>query len=163
MAVWVDEFDSPVGRLIAVAEDGALRGLEFVDAPDRVERILAEAEHGKGDPLGMAKRLNRYFERKDRTAFEGLRLKPKGTEFQARVWAELRRIEWGETRSYAEVAERIGSPKGVRAVGLANGANPIAIVVPCHRVIGSNGSLTGYGGGIERKRWLLVHEGVLLV
>ena len=164
MAVWIDEFETPVGRLIAVAEDGALTGLEFGVSRERVERILpgGEAERGR-DPLGMAGRLEAYFERRDREAFAGLLLAPRGTEFQQRVWAELQRIGWGETRSYREVAERIGSPKGVRAVGLANGANPVAIVVPCHRVIGTDGSLTGYGGGIERKRWLLVHEGALLV
>ena len=87
------------------------------------------------------------------------RSRPIGTPFQRAVWRALREIPCGETRSYGEIARRIGRPKAVRAVGLANGANPIGIVVPCHRVIGSNGTLTGYGGGIERKRWLLAHEG----
>jgi methylated-DNA-[protein]-cysteine S-methyltransferase len=83
---------------------------------------------------------------------------PAGTPFQVRVWTALREIPCGETRSYGDIARRIGDPKAVRAVGLANGANPIAVVVPCHRVIGANGSLTGYGGGLPRKRWLLAHE-----
>ena len=86
-------------------------------------------------------------------------LAPRGTVFQLAVWNELLKIPWGETISYAELAWRIGKPSAVRAVGAANGANPIPVIIPCHRVIGSNGSLTGYGGGIERKQWLLAHEG----
>jgi methylated-DNA-[protein]-cysteine S-methyltransferase len=83
----------------------------------------------------------------------------EGTEFQQRVWRELTKIPFGETRSYGQLAKRIGNPNGSRAVGLANGRNPIAIIVPCHRVIGADGSLTGFGGGLDRKEWLLTHEG----
>ena len=162
---FLDEFDSPVGRLLAIATPaGDLKALEFIDAPGRIERVLPPGEPHRGqDPLDLHHRLRRYFHHGDRDAFAGLSLAPRGTAFQQRVWSELRRIAWGETLSYAQVAERIGSPKSVRAVGLANGANPIAIIVPCHRVIGSNGSLTGYGGGLDRKYWLLVHEGALLL
>jgi methylated-DNA-[protein]-cysteine S-methyltransferase len=92
------------------------------------------------------------------TAIDTLPVATGGTEFQRLVWSELRRIPCGASISYSELARRIGRPAAVRAVGLANGANPIGIVVPCHRVIGANGTLTGYGGGIERKRWLLAHE-----
>ena len=90
-----------------------------------------------------------------------LKLNPKGTEFQKKVWAELMEIPYGKTKSYMAVAVKLGDPKSIRAVGTANGRNPIAIVVPCHRVIGSNGDLTGYAGGLWRKKWLLEHEGVL--
>ena len=103
---------------------------------------------------GTARRqLQEYFEG-TRRSFD-LRLAPEGTAFQRRVWEELRRIPYGETISYRELAGRIGQPTAMRAVGLANGRNPIAVVVPCHRVIGADGSLTGYGGGLDRKRYLL--------
>ncbi|MBY0274228.1 methylated-DNA--[protein]-cysteine S-methyltransferase [Candidatus Binatia bacterium] len=95
------------------------------------------------------------------TALDGVHVATSGSDFQRRVWRELRAIPAGTTISYAELARRIGQPSAVRAVGLANGQNPVGIVVPCHRVIGSDGSLTGYGGGIARKRWLLTHEGAL--
>jgi methylated-DNA-[protein]-cysteine S-methyltransferase len=101
--------------------------------------------------------MARYFAG-DLTAIEKLRVETGGTHFQHEVWRALRDIACGTTISYAQLAERIGRPNAVRAVGLANGSNPVGIVVPCHRVIGANGSLTGYGGGIERKRWLLEHE-----
>jgi methylated-DNA-[protein]-cysteine S-methyltransferase len=102
--------------------------------------------------------LDAYFagERED----FGLALQPHGTPFQMRVWDELTKIPYGETISYSELARRLGDPKLVRAVGLANGRNPISIVIPCHRVIGADGSLVGYGGGLERKKWLLEHEAV---
>ena len=106
----------------------------------------------------ISAQLDAYFAG-DREDFD-LALAPHGTPFQQRVWAELTRIPYGETMSYSEVAQRLGDPKLVRAVGLANGRNPISIVIPCHRVIGANGSLVGYGGGLERKKWLLEHEAV---
>ena len=118
---------------------------------------------GGGDGSGEAvERLRRYFTG-DLGAIDGLRAETGGTSFQRRVWSALREIPVGTTISYAELARRIGQPAAFRAVGLANGGNPIGIVVPCHRVIGANASLTGYGGGIERKRWLLAHEGVDVV
>jgi methylated-DNA-[protein]-cysteine S-methyltransferase len=103
--------------------------------------------------------LKEYFAGK-RTEFEDLTLAPAGTTFQLSVWQALLQIPFGATRSYADIARAIGNPKGVRAVGLANGRNPIPVIVPCHRVIGSNGSLTGFGGGLPTKKWLLAHEGV---
>ena len=106
----------------------------------------------------MREQLDAYFAGELET-FD-LDLDPHGTPFQQRVWDELTRIPYGETISYSELAHRLGDPKLVRAVGLANGRNPISIVIPCHRVIGADGSLVGYGGGLERKRWLLEHEAV---
>lgn len=105
----------------------------------------------------LSKELDEYFTGK-RTTFD-CELAMKGTPFQLAVWNELTKIPYGHTISYAELAVRIGKPSAVRAVGAANGANPIPVIVPCHRVIGANGSLTGYGGGIERKQWLLALEG----
>src|SRR6185503_8935961 len=112
-------------------------------------------------PLSEAvDQLRAYFEGRRRDF--GLKLAPEGTEFQRGVWRRLCEIPYGETISYAELATRVGNPKASRAVGLANGQNPIAIVIPCHRVIGKSGKLVGYGGGIENKEWLLYHEGALL-
>ena len=104
----------------------------------------------------VARQIEEFFAGK-RQAFD-FRLAPKGTKFQKRVWGELIKIPFGETISYGELARWVGNPKASRAVGLANGRNPVAIVVPCHRVIGAEGSLTGYGGGLDRKVWLLEHE-----
>ena len=96
----------------------------------------------------------------DLRGLDGLTVKTGGTAFQRAVWAALRAIPAGETRSYGQLAAAVGAPKAVRAAGLANGQNPVAVIVPCHRVIGANGTLTGYAGGLERKQWLLAHEGV---
>jgi methylated-DNA-[protein]-cysteine S-methyltransferase len=143
---------SPVGDLLLVAEDGALVTLHFspFDPPDGPpspdEPVLADARQ----------QLAEHFAR-ERTEFD-LPLAPKGTAFQQRVWAELRRIPYGTTATYGEIAARLGDPGCVRAVGVANGRNPIALVVPCHRVIGSDGKLRGFGGGIERKQALLALE-----
>ena len=103
--------------------------------------------------------LSRYFDG-DLASLDEIDVELHGTAFQQRVWNALRTVTVGTTTSYAELARRVGAPAAVRAVGAANGANPVAVVLPCHRIIGSNGSLTGYGGGLERKRWLLHHEGV---
>jgi methylated-DNA-[protein]-cysteine S-methyltransferase len=140
--------DSPVGPLtIVVDDDGRLSAIRF-GASDAVP--TADCSH-------VVAQLAEYFSGSRRT-FD-LDLAPRGTPFQLAVWNELLAIGYGETITYAEVARRIGKPSAVRAVGAANGANPIPLIVPCHRVIGSNGTLTGYGGGIERKQWLLAHEG----
>jgi O-6-methylguanine DNA methyltransferase len=112
------------------------------------------------DPVGAVSRLRAYFGG-DLAAIDELPVDMGGTEFQQAVWAALRRIPVGRTVCYSELAARIGRPRSTRAVGAANGANPVAVVVPCHRVIGRDGSLIGYGGGLERKAWLLRHEGVL--
>jgi methylated-DNA-[protein]-cysteine S-methyltransferase len=147
--------DSPAGRLLLAADEAGLRMLLFgegrdVAAPDPAWRADAA-------PLEEAVRqLRAYFEGELRE-FD-LPLAPQGTEFQKRVWRELRNIPYGTTISYGELARRVGNPNGSRAVGLANGANPISIIIPCHRVIGSNGKLTGYGGGLERKQLLLALE-----
>lgn len=147
--------DSPIGPLTAVRAGDGLRGLFHVEhrpAPDpatfgdRDDRASAD----------VAEQLGEYWAG-DRTAFE-LPLDPVGTPFQQRVWAALREIPHGETRTYGWIAARIGQPTAVRAVGLANGRNPLSIVVPCHRVVGASGALTGYAGGIDRKRFLLEHE-----
>lgn len=114
---------------------------------------LQQAEN----PHGLSETITRYFAG-ELNAIDRIPVETGGTPFQREVWRALREIPCGSTTSYGALAKRIGRPAAVRAVGLANGANPVAVVVPCHRVIGSNGSLTGYGGGIERKRWLLDHE-----
>ncbi|WP_163505087.1 methylated-DNA--[protein]-cysteine S-methyltransferase [Fodinicola acaciae] len=147
--------DSPVGPLTLVAVDGQLSGLFM----DQQRHRPPEEFFGEPDdtPFGEVKQqLTEYFNR-ERTDFD-LPLAMAGTDFQRTVWTALREIPYGETWSYGELAEHIGRPTASRAVGLANGKNPISIIVPCHRVIGSGGSLTGYGGGIERKRYLLDFE-----
>ena len=143
-------YDSPVGPLTLHSDGAALTGLEF----DQPKHPLTPSPPGSDQVLDAARRqLDRYFAGKLR-AFE-LPLAPRGTPFQQKVWAALRAIPYGVTRTYGQQAIAIGAPKASRAVGLANGRNPIAIIVPCHRVIGASGNLTGFGGGIERKRQLL--------
>jgi methylated-DNA-[protein]-cysteine S-methyltransferase len=146
-----DTIDSPIGPLLITASDGALTRLYM--APYDVDPAW---EH---DPAALeepARQLAEYFAG-ERRAFE-LDLRPAGTAFQSAVWGLLLEIPYGETTTYGALAATLGDPRKVRAVGLANGRNPISIVVPCHRVIGADGSLVGYGGGIERKRALLAHE-----
>lgn len=141
--------DTPIGPLHAVVdEEGRLVELGFRE-PLKDEGV-SSAPH-------VERQLREYFGGK-RKMFD-LELAPRGTEFQLAVWNALTQIPYGDTISYSELAHRIGKPAAVRAVGAANGANPIPVIIPCHRVIGANGSLTGYGGGIERKQWLLAHEG----
>ena len=146
--------DSPIGRLTLAGEDGVLTTLRMVDQtyePDRADWVPDDSAFPDA-----VEQLAAYFagELKE---FD-LELEMSGTEFQRRVWNALRTIPYGETRSYGEIAGQIGSPNAFRAVGLANGHNPIAVIVPCHRVIGANGGLTGFGGGIERKSALLELE-----
>jgi methylated-DNA-[protein]-cysteine S-methyltransferase len=146
-------YDSPVGPLTLVSDGAALVALEF----DNVNRPVLQAPRGEDEVLAAARRqLDAYFAGRLRS-FD-LPLAPKGTAFQQRVWKALTRIPYGATRSYGALASAIGAPGASRAVGLANGRNPIAIVIPCHRVIGADGSLTGFGGGVERKRFLLELE-----
>lgn len=160
----VARIGSPIGEIAIACTGEILVALEFVDAGDRFARSLRRRFGvtelvARRDPLGVATSLARYFKgRLD--AIDDLPADPGGTPFQRRVWSALRAIRCGTTSSYGALAAALGQPTATRAVGLANGANPIAIVVPCHRLIGSDGSLTGYGGGIDRKRWLLAHEGV---
>jgi methylated-DNA-[protein]-cysteine S-methyltransferase len=147
--------ESPVGPLTLVATDGVLNGL-YMD--DQRHRPLADLFGPRDDSQCRAviEQLTAYFAG-DLKDFD-VPLAMAGTEFQRRVWTELTNIPYGETISYGELAERLGRPTAARAVGLANGKNPISIIVPCHRVIGSTGSLTGYGGGLPRKRYLLSFE-----
>ena len=144
-------FPSPIGPLTLHAHDGALTSIWMEDDPDLPERT------GYAPPLAEARiQLDAYFAG-DLRVFD-LPLAPAGTDFQLRVWNELTRIPYGETISYGELARRVGDPGAARAVGLANGKNPLPVIVPCHRVIGADGSLTGFGGGLDRKRRLLELE-----
>jgi len=162
MTLEVAEFHSPIGTIMLTVRDGALAALVFAEGwPDRRARLvkrLGDVDLRRAaDPAGVSGRLAAYFAG-DLGALDAIAVDAGGTPFQRRVWAALRTIPPGETVSYQTLARRIGAPTAVRAVGAANGDNPIGIVVPCHRVIGADGSLTGYAGGIERKRWLLAHE-----
>jgi O-6-methylguanine DNA methyltransferase len=157
-------FDTPVGPMLALATDAALCALEFwkpgrmTRLSARLRRWFAPFEIADGDNRIIAETgewLDRYF---SGHAPADPPLELRGAPFEVRVWAALRLIPPGRTVSYAEIARQIGAPGASRAVGMANGANPIALIVPCHRVIGSNGTLTGYGGGLDRKAWLLDHE-----
>ena len=145
---------SPLGDLVLVGDDQGLQQLDFADGRDapKVDGYVRDDHLFKQ----AARQLAAYFAG-ELQQFE-LPLAPKGTPFQQRVWTALQGISFGTTTTYGRLAEQIGEPRAVRAVGLANGRNPIAIVIPCHRVIGANGSLTGYGGGLDRKQWLLAHE-----
>jgi methylated-DNA-[protein]-cysteine S-methyltransferase len=163
----IDRLPTPAGEMIVIADAEAnLRVIDWTEHEDRM-KILLDRQYGRGtytlkparDPGGLTSAMRRYF-KGDLSVIEKLPTKTAGTPFQRSVWKALRKIKCGSTISYAELARRIGKPKAVRAVGLANGQNPVSVVVPCHRVIGSNGSLTGYGGGLPRKKWLLEHEGV---
>ena len=155
-------FDSPIGPLYATAEEGALTGLYFEagrHAPpiDPAWRATAASAAPFAE---CARQLGDYFAGRRRT-FD-LPLAPRGTDFQQRVWLEIARIPYGETLSYAMLAARAGAPGAARAAGAATGRNPLSIVVPCHRVVGGGGALTGYAGGLERKTRLLEIEGALL-
>jgi methylated-DNA-[protein]-cysteine S-methyltransferase len=161
----IDRVDTPIGEMMIVADRaGKLRAIDRTDHEARMRRLL-RLQYGENqfnlesahNPSGLTQAITRYFAG-DLTAIDALPVKTAGTPFQQDVWRALRTIPCGSTISYAELAERIGRPTAVRAVGLANGSNPVGVVVPCHRVIGSNGSLTGYGGGVKRKSWLLMHE-----
>ena len=155
--------DTPIGRLALLTRADALAGLTFGE--DRLDALAVQLARWIGSvtiepgPDGVAplRDLAAYFDG-DVHAIDGIQTLPIGTPFQRDVWAALRTISAAAPISYGELARRIGRPAAIRAVGAANGANPIAIVVPCHRVIASDGSLHGYGGGLDRKRWLLDHE-----
>jgi O-6-methylguanine DNA methyltransferase len=158
---------SPLADLLAVtAPDGTLHALDFADYEPRLRTLFAR-HHGAAPltpgeaPPALTAALTAYFAGTP-TALDSIPTARIGSDFQQRVWAALRAIPAGETRSYGALAAAIGQPSASRAIGLANGANPIGIVVPCHRVIGANGALTGYAGGVERKAWLLRHEGAML-
>lgn len=143
---------SPIDSVLVVTEGDALVGV-FLDEDGDSPRVEPGWREGGPTVSRVCSQLEEYFAG-NRTEFD-LEVRPEGTPFQESVWAALLEIPYGDTASYGEIARRVGRPKASRAVGLANGRNPVSIVVPCHRVIGSNGTLTGYGGGLERKAWLL--------
>jgi methylated-DNA-[protein]-cysteine S-methyltransferase len=157
-----DIVDSPVGRLLLTGDEHALSGLFMLDAGSHSASVEPGWTRREGLFAEAAAQLKSYFAG-ERTEFD-LPLAPRGTPFQLAVWEQLARIPYGRTVSYGDVAAAIGkSAVASRAVGLANGRNPISIILPCHRVIGADGSLTGYGWGLDRKEWLLRHEGALLL
>jgi O-6-methylguanine DNA methyltransferase len=157
---------TPIGRIRLVSDGTALRALDFDDYEERLHRLL-RAHYGRYTleagpvPDSIVQPLEAYFAG-DFAAIDAIPVATGGTAFQRRVWAALRTIPPGTTTSYGALAAALGQAGASRAVGLANGANPVGIVVPCHRVIGANGTLTGYGGGLIRKHWLLDHEGAQL-
>lgn len=150
-------FKSPIGDLLLSASETGLIGVYF----PKSRRVEVGRSGDNGVLEATRQQLAEYFAGA-RTTFD-LPLEAKGTEFERRVWELLRAIPYGTTTSYGALARKLGEANEARAVGAANGKNPIPIIVPCHRVIGTNGDLTGFGGGLDRKRWLLVHEGALLV
>ncbi len=159
---------SPIGPLTLAAGPQGLCRIDFGDDPAPARAALeARVAFGspewmeRADPAGASSALRRYFEG-EWDALDALTLDPGGTAFQRRVWLALRRIPAGRTWSYSQLAQTVGRPRAVRAVGAANGSNPLPLVLPCHRVIGADGRLVGYGGGLDKKAWLLRHEGALL-
>jgi methylated-DNA-[protein]-cysteine S-methyltransferase len=170
--LFIDRIESPIGTILVVHDpEGRMRALDFHDHEPRMRRLLRRHYGDEGinhvlqdrrAPGTIRHALAWYFDG-DLSAIDSIPVATRGTPFQRDVWAALRAIQPGTTISYGALARQLGRPASVRAVGLANGANPIGIVVPCHRVIGADASLTGYGGGIDRKRWLLTHEGVALM
>jgi methylated-DNA-[protein]-cysteine S-methyltransferase len=151
--------DAVLGRLILTFTPHGLSGLDFVDVapiPQAIPGGFPPAVKAYQEMAASA--LGKYFAGRP-TDFSYLPLALRGTAFQLRVWHELRQIPWGRTISYGELAARLGKPQAPRAVGQAVGTNPVAIIIPCHRVVAADGTLGGYGGGLERKRWLLLHEG----
>jgi methylated-DNA-[protein]-cysteine S-methyltransferase len=164
--LYFDEMPSPIGTILMACDDrGALCALDYGDYESRMFDLL-KRRYGevkltrRPDPNGCRSRMAAYFAG-NFAALDGITVNGGGSPFQQKVWKALRSIPPGKTESYGRIAARIESPSAARAVGLANSRNPIAIVVPCHRVIGANCTLTGYAGGLERKRWLLAHEGAL--
>ena len=154
--VELSRVDSPIGPLTLAMGPRGLRALAF---EGRLPDVAGPARDGR-PPTHVVDALAAYF-RGDLRAIDAIEVDPRGTDFQRRVWATLRTIPAGTTWSYAQLARVVGQPTAMRAVGAANGKNPIALVVPCHRVISTDGTLGGYGGGLDRKRWLLRHEGSL--
>lgn len=169
--LYADRFESAIGTLLLIHDrEGHMRVLDFHDFESRMRRLLRVHYGAEGNgftiedraaPRAIRRAISDYFSG-DLCAIDSIPVTTGGTSFQREVWAALRTIQAGTTLSYGALARQLGRPKSVRAVASANAANPVAIVVPCHRVIGTDGSLSGYGGGISRKRWLLVHEGVAL-
>lgn len=154
---------TPLGAVAVAARDGRVCAVTFEEGRARrrehLERRFPEARHARGrDPGGAVTALGRYFDG-DLSALDDLEVDVAGTPFQEAVWSALRSVEAGSTATYGELAHRVGRPRAVRAVGTATGGNPVGIVVPCHRIVPAGGGVGEYGGGSERKRWLLRHEG----
>ncbi len=161
----IDYYDCKIGTIIMVFDDGILCALDFSEYEQRFLYLLAKSYPKyhltqKHDPFGFRDLLRRYLSG-NISAFDNVNVTLRGTEFQQQVWSALRNIPAGHTISYGNLARKIGRPNAARALGHANSLNPIALVLPCHRVIGKNGSLTGYAGGLDRKEWLLKHEEAL--
>ncbi|AFY43790.1 methylated-DNA--[protein]-cysteine S-methyltransferase [Nostoc sp. PCC 7107] len=162
MQLVIDKINSAIGTILIVTNREKLCALDFADYEPRMLKLLNK-RYGSFDfqylknPQGFSNQIQAYFDG-DRTSLNNIPISTGGTVFQQQVWLALRTIPWGTTIAYAELAARIGKPKAYRAVGMANSLNPIALVLPCHRVVGANAALTGYAGGLERKRWLLNHE-----
>jgi methylated-DNA-[protein]-cysteine S-methyltransferase len=165
MLLHCDEFISPIGRILFASDDQAVCSLDFSGYEERMDTLLAR-RYGTvefrraSDPLDLKRQLREYFSG-DLHAFDSVAVRTGGSTFQEQVWKALRTIPVGETWSYGQLAMRLNRPKAARAVGHANSLNPVAIIVPCHRVIGASAALTGYAGGLNRKQWLLQHEGAL--
>lgn len=147
-------YASPVGDIVVESIDSKITGVNFLKDAPRGEEMPTEATQQ------CIQELDEYFFRGRK--FFTVEVDPQGSEFQKKVWTALLEIPYGKTTSYENIALRVGDIKSIRAVGLANGQNPISIIIPCHRVIGKNGDLIGYGGGLENKEWLLYHEGAIL-
>ena len=168
MKLTLSHIDTPTGPMMMLLdEEKRVRLFEWLDHQARMDRLLARhypktsfSVSEETPPEHYDQAIHAYFAG-ELNALDTLPIAFGGTVFQQSVWQALQSIPAGKTLSYGQLAAQIGNPKGMRAVGLANGANPIALIVPCHRVIGANGTLTGYGGGMERKHWLLRHEGSL--
>jgi len=163
----VDRLATPIGEALLVTDpNGFLRAFDWADRASSMTRLLrlhygAMVPEPGAAPAGIKHRVRRYFDG-EVDGLAGIEWRTAGTAFQRSVWLGLTTIQPGQTMTYGGLAAKLDCPRAVRAVGLANGSNPISVVVPCHRVIGADGSLTGYGGGLERKRWLLNHEGAAL-
>jgi methylated-DNA-[protein]-cysteine S-methyltransferase len=160
MNLQTQKIPSPIGDILLVFDAEVLRALDFQDHEHRTHHFL-RLHYGKvtlsPGKTTITREIHAYFEG-DPEALTRIPVKTGGTDFQRKVWQALTRIKPGKTKTYSEIASEIGHPKAIRAVGAANGANPISLVIPCHRVIGADGTLTGYGGGLHRKKWLLNHE-----
>lgn len=163
----VERVPSPIGALDVATRDGALVYVSFETMSPRTEQWLDRAFPGETHrappgPTEAARAIARWFD-DPRTPIQELPLDLRGSSFEVRAWGALLRVPLGRTASYGELARAVGEPEAAQAIGRAMGANPVPIVVPCHRCVGADGALTGFGGGLERKRWLLVHEGALLL
>ncbi|MBD2464730.1 methylated-DNA--[protein]-cysteine S-methyltransferase [Oscillatoria sp. FACHB-1407] len=164
MELLIDTIATEIGSIFIVSDGESLCALDYVDYEDRMRTLLTTrygSFHVKPttDPMGASSQLQAYFQG-HYTALDAIAVNPGGTAFQRQVWSALRTIPAGTTVSYGALAAQLGKPTAYRAVGMANSLNPVSIIIPCHRVIGVNAALTGYAGGLERKRWLLRHEGV---